>query len=165
MSDELASQLESVLTQLESDRRVIQIRVSGEIRFAAAEDAARFRDALGIMPPSGLPAAFLESLDDPLGDLVSRYARTHVPFQLEDVTTRFAVGKAVIRETLQRLVDKDRLLEGEFLPRWARSRMVRSRRAADTQAQVAGPLAQTGRTGLARCARPILAHVAIHFGS
>lgn len=115
-SPELQSQLDRTLQQMESDRRVIQIRISGEIRFAAAEDASRFRDALGVMPPPGLPDAFMESVEDPLGDLVSRYARTHVPFQLEDVAARFGIGKAVIRETLQRLVAKDRLLEGEFLP-------------------------------------------------
>ena len=106
----------SALEQMESDRRIIQIRIGREIRYAAAEDAARFRDALGVMPPPGLPDAFMESVADPIDDLVSRYARTHVPFQLEDVASRFEIGKSVIRDALHRLAAKDRILEGEFLP-------------------------------------------------
>jgi ATP-dependent helicase Lhr and Lhr-like helicase len=43
-------------------RRVIWIRIAGQRRLAAAEDAARFRDALGVAPPPGLPDAFLESV-------------------------------------------------------------------------------------------------------
>jgi ATP-dependent helicase Lhr and Lhr-like helicase len=97
-------------------RRVIWIRIAGQQRVAAAEDAARFRDALGVVPPPGLPDAFLESVADPLGDLVSRYARTHVPFQAEQVAERFGLGVAPVREALQRLLARNRLLEGEFLP-------------------------------------------------
>ena len=39
------------------------VRVAGEERLIAAEDAGRYRDALGAMPPSGLPDAFLEGID------------------------------------------------------------------------------------------------------
>ncbi len=114
--NEFVAKLDTTLEQLESDRRIIQIRVGGEMRFAASEDAARFRDALGVMPPPGLPDAFMETVSNPLGDLVSRYARTHVPFQLEDVAARFSLGKAIVRDALQELAAKDRVLEGEFLP-------------------------------------------------
>ena len=37
------------------------MRIAGEERLIAAEDAGRYRDALGAMPPSGLPDAFLEA--------------------------------------------------------------------------------------------------------
>jgi ATP-dependent helicase Lhr and Lhr-like helicase len=97
-------------------RRVIRIRIAGQRRLAAAEDAARFRDALGVAPPPGLPDAFLESVADPLGDLVSRFARTHVPFRAEQVAERFGLGIAPVREALQRLLARNRLFEGEFLP-------------------------------------------------
>ena len=110
------TQLDNVLQQMENDRRVIQIRIAGEIRYAAAEDAARFRDALGVVPPPGLPDAFMQTLADPMADLVSRYARTHVPFQIEEVAARFGIGKQIIRDTLKRLAAQDRILEGEFLP-------------------------------------------------
>jgi ATP-dependent Lhr-like helicase len=111
-----AGQLESWICQLEDQRRVISIRLQEEMRYIAAEDAARFRDALGVVLPTGLPGALLEPIDQPLEDLLSRYARTHGPFQIEQVARRFGMGAAVIRQTLNRLVARDRVLEGEFLP-------------------------------------------------
>lgn len=113
---DFCSSLATILQQLEADRRIVSIRVGGEMRYVAAEDTARYRDALGVVPPPGLPNAFTESVADPMGDLVSRYGRTHVPFRVDDVATRFCVGKATILQTLQRLAKKNRVLEGEFLP-------------------------------------------------
>ena len=104
------------LNELVETRRVIRIRMGDEVRYGAAEDTARFRDALGIAPPLGMPAAFLESVAEPLVDLVSRYARTHGPFVIEDVARRFRLGIAVIRTALQELQRRGRVLEGEFLP-------------------------------------------------
>ncbi len=43
-----------------AERRALRVRVAGEERLIAAEDAGRYRDALGVMPPGGLPEAFLE---------------------------------------------------------------------------------------------------------
>ena len=57
-----------------------RVTLAGEPRFAAAEDAGRLRDALGVPPPPGLPEAFLEPVPDALRELVARYARTHGPF-------------------------------------------------------------------------------------
>ena len=62
------------------DRRAAIVRIAGEERLIAAEDAGRYRDGLGAMPPSGLPEAFLESGDEPLGSLVARFARSRGPF-------------------------------------------------------------------------------------
>ncbi len=112
----VVAELDPWIEQLIAQRRIIPVRVAGELRYAAAEDAARFRDALGVVPPPGLPDAFMESVADPLADLVSRYARTHVPFQLEDVAARFGLGVGVVRTALQTLLSQDRVLEGEFLP-------------------------------------------------
>ena len=68
------------LAELEEARRAIRVRVAGEERWVAVEDAGRLRDALGVPLPVGVPEAFLEPVRDPLGDLVARYARTHGPF-------------------------------------------------------------------------------------
>ena len=38
-----------------AERRAVIVRIAGEERLIAAEDAGRYRDALGVMPPSGLP--------------------------------------------------------------------------------------------------------------
>ena len=49
-----------------AERRAVLVRIVGEERLIAAEDAGRYRDALGAMPPSGLPDAFLEGGPDSL---------------------------------------------------------------------------------------------------
>ncbi|GLW62769.1 DEAD/DEAH box helicase [Actinomadura rubrobrunea] len=102
--------------ELERSRRAIRVRVAGRDCWAAVEDAARLRDALGVPPPVGVPEAFLEPVDDPLGDLVSRYARTHGPFRAADVAARFGLGVAVVTDALRRLAGEGRVVEGEFLP-------------------------------------------------
>ena len=102
------------IDDLVSARRVIELRIAGELRLAAAEDAARFRDALGANPPPGLPAAFLESVADPLGDLVSRYARTHGPFTAADAAERLGLGEAPVLTALERLVEAGRVVAGSF---------------------------------------------------
>src|SRR5439155_5094192 len=62
------------------ERRAVTIRFAGEERLIAAEDAGRYRDALGAMPPSGLPDSFLEGGPESLRQLVLRYAKGRGPF-------------------------------------------------------------------------------------
>ena len=104
------------LVELEGSRQVIRLRVAGEERWAAVEDAARLRDALGVSLPVGIPDPFLEPVRDPLGDLVARYARTHGPFRAADVATWYGLGQAVVTDALRRLVGAGRLVEGELRP-------------------------------------------------
>ncbi|MFK7821732.1 MAG: DEAD/DEAH box helicase [Planctomycetaceae bacterium] len=104
------------LADLKTSRRVVELKVAGEQRYVAAEDAGRLRDGLGIVPPMGLPEAFLESVADPLGDLVSRFARTHGPFTTQQVADRFGLGTAPVLTALHALAGRDRVIEGEFRP-------------------------------------------------
>jgi ATP-dependent helicase Lhr and Lhr-like helicase len=104
------------LDELVLQRRGFPVMLAGEKRWVAAEDAARVRDGLGIPPPPGLPRELLEPVENPLGDLVSRWARTHGPFRAEDLAARFGVGTAVVHATLERLLSQGRVLEGGFLP-------------------------------------------------
>jgi len=104
------------LAELEAARRAVRVRVAGEERWAPVEDAGRLRDALGVPPPVGVPAAFLEPVRDPLGDLVARHARTHGPFTAAEVAGRFGLGTAIVTEALHRLAGAGRLVEGEFRP-------------------------------------------------
>ncbi|MFS0854019.1 ATP-dependent helicase [Microbacterium sp. 179-I 3D4 NHS] len=104
------------LEALVQARRAIPVTIAGTTRIAAIEDAGRLRDALGAALPTGIPVAFLEPLADPLGDLAARYARTHGPFTTEALATRFGLGAAVARHTLQRLENAGRLTSGIFLP-------------------------------------------------
>ena len=104
------------LAELEASRQALRLRVAGQERWVAIEDAARFRDALGTAMPPGVPKAFLEPVDDPVGDLVGRWARTHGPFPPEEPARRFGLGVAVVAETLARLEAAGRVVQGEFRP-------------------------------------------------
>jgi ATP-dependent helicase Lhr and Lhr-like helicase len=104
------------IDELVDQRRAIRVHVGGEARVAAAEDAARYRDALGVALPAGLPAAFTDPHPEPLRSLLGRYARTHVPFTSRDVATRFSIDAAVARATLLALESDGRVVEGEFRP-------------------------------------------------
>jgi ATP-dependent Lhr-like helicase len=105
-----------MLTELEEQRRAIRVRIAGEERWIAVEDASRLRDALGTPLPVGVAQAFLEPVADPLGDLASRYARTHGPFHAIDVAARFGLGLAVAEQALHRLAATGRVVQGEFRP-------------------------------------------------
>ncbi|GGP66502.1 ATP-dependent helicase [Streptomyces melanogenes] len=102
--------------ELAAARRAIRVRVGGAEHWAAIEDAGRLRDALGTALPVGVPEAFTEPVKDPLGDLLSRYARTHGPFTSATAAARFGLGTAVTDGALQRLAASGRVVLGEFHP-------------------------------------------------
>jgi ATP-dependent Lhr-like helicase len=104
------------LTELAAQRRVIEVRIAGEDRWVAVEDAGRLRDALGTALPVGLPDAFVESVADPLGDLLTRYARSRGPFAASAAAERFGIGVAVVTSVLARMTGSGRLVRGELRP-------------------------------------------------
>jgi ATP-dependent Lhr-like helicase len=104
------------LDELVRERRAIAVTLAGEARFAAAEDAGRLRDALGVPTPAGLPAAFLTPVPDALVQLVARYARTHAPFTPAALQHRYGVAEPPLQQALAELVARGRVLEGEFRP-------------------------------------------------
>jgi ATP-dependent Lhr-like helicase len=106
----------AAVSAMVSEKRVIEISVAGEPRFAAAEDASRYRDALGCSLPLGLPLAFTEPVARPLEELVGRYARTHGPFLVADVAMRFGVPPERASGALSALEGDGRLVLGEFRP-------------------------------------------------
>ena len=106
----------SDLAELEGTRRAIRVRIAGEQRWLAIEDAGRVRDALGAALPVGVPEAYTEPVRDPLGDLVSRYARTHGPFRPADIAVRLGLGVAVVDGALTRLTTSGRIVQGSFRP-------------------------------------------------
>ena len=67
---------EDLAEPLVAERRAVHVRIGKERRLIAAEDAGRYRDAVGAMPPGGLPDVFLEATEEPLHSLVRRFART-----------------------------------------------------------------------------------------
>ena len=104
------------LETLEGDRRVVRVRVGGEMRFAAIEDVARLRDALGVSPPAGVPESLLAPVADPLGDVVGRYARTHGPFTAADAALDLGLPEAAVTEVLVRLEAQGRVAAGAYRP-------------------------------------------------
>jgi ATP-dependent helicase Lhr and Lhr-like helicase len=102
-----------MLADLERERRAVAMRIGGEERWIAAEDAGVYRDALGAVPPGGLPDAFLEEGDEPLARIVRRYARTHGPFTTRRLADRYGVDpKPVLRE----LERAGQMVRGELRP-------------------------------------------------
>jgi ATP-dependent Lhr-like helicase len=109
-SDEFVMEFADFLIR---ERRAVIVRVGGDERLIAAEDAGRYRDALGAMPPGGLPDVFLESGEEPLRSLVARFARSRGPFTTAEANERF--GRDVEPE-LRVLEREEKLVRGELRP-------------------------------------------------
>ena len=102
-----------LLNELERERRAIRLRVGGEERYVAADEAGLYRDALGAVPPGGLPEAFLADVPDALHVLVARFARTHGPFTGDELHARYGVDVGAVLRELERSGD---LVRGELRP-------------------------------------------------
>jgi ATP-dependent helicase Lhr and Lhr-like helicase len=104
---------DALLVELQRERRAIAVRVGGEERFIAADEAGLYRDALGVVPPGGLPEAFLADVPDALRELLARYARTHGPFTNEELHARYGLDASAVLRELERTGD---LVRGEIRP-------------------------------------------------
>ena len=104
---------EPMLEDLLSERRALRVRVLGEQRWIDAADAGLYRDALGVAPPGGLPAAFLEDVPDALRRLLARYAATHGPFTTAELRARYGVDCSAVLRELERAGG---LVRGELRP-------------------------------------------------
>jgi ATP-dependent Lhr-like helicase len=119
--EELARRVESPellqhVDRLARARRLLDLRIAGERRLIAAEDAARYRDALGIPLPPGIAASLLEPVAHPVLELVRRYARTHGPFTCRAAADRFGLDGEDVEAVLLQLAREGRVLEGGFIP-------------------------------------------------
>jgi ATP-dependent Lhr-like helicase len=101
------------LRRLEDERRALRVRLGGEERWIAAGDAGLYRDALGVVPPGGLPDAFLVDVPDAMLSLLRRLARTHGPFETGDVRARYGVDAGPALSELERAGE---LVLGELRP-------------------------------------------------
>jgi ATP-dependent Lhr-like helicase len=104
------------LGALDGSRRAVVLRVAGESRWIAIEDAARYRDGVGVALPVGVPTAFLGPAEGALDGLLARWARVHGPFLAPEPAGRWAVPVARIEEALGRLLEAGTILRGEFRP-------------------------------------------------
>lgn len=104
------------LDDLVASRRIFRVRHRGSDLFAAGEDLSRLRDALGVVTPQEAPVGLLEPVEDPVGDVVHRYARTHGPFTTAEAATSMGLPEAVVRDTLRRLEHRQKVAAGAFRP-------------------------------------------------
>ncbi len=98
------------------ERRAIRARLAGTDVLLAAEDAGLFRDAFGVMPPGGLPDAFLEPVDDARERVLLRFARSRGPFTTIEVATRYGIESSEVELFLRGLEHRDLLVRGELRP-------------------------------------------------
>ena len=103
----------ALLRELERERRVIRARIGGHERYIAADEAGLYRDALGVVPPGGLPDAFLADVPDALSQLVARFARTHGPFTHDEIYVRYGIDTSAVLRELERAGE---LVRGEIRP-------------------------------------------------
>ena len=102
-----------MLETLAGERRAIRIRLGGEQRWIDAADAGLYRDALGAVPPGGLPDVFLADVPDALLKIARRYALTHGPFVGADLRERYGVDLSSALTALER---EDELVQAELRP-------------------------------------------------
>lgn len=127
VTDEVAEEVGKLLRA----RRALEVQIAGEKRLIAVEDAARYRDALGVPLPPGLPGAFLQEMPDALLDLMRRFARTHGPFTTPEAAGRFDLPMESVEAVLQRLIQSGKVVEGGFRPggmhrEWCDNEVLRS---------------------------------------
>ncbi len=101
---------------LVAGRRAVVVRVAGEGRLIAVEDAGRYRDGLGAPLPPGIPDAFLEPVPDALTQLVRRWARTHGPFVTAEPAARLGVPVDLVDLVVKELEVAGTLVHGAFRP-------------------------------------------------
>jgi ATP-dependent Lhr-like helicase len=107
------------LEGLRAARRALTVSFAGQSWWVAIEDLGLLRDGVGIAVPVGVRANFTESVADPLGELLGRYARTHGPFTTGDAANRFGLGLRVTADVLGRKAIDGKLVRGEFTDRAA----------------------------------------------
>lgn len=102
------------LEGLRAARRTLTVTFAGATWWVSIEDIGLLRDGVGVAVPVGIPLTFLESSDDPLGELLGRYARTRGPFGTDEAAARFGLGLRVTADVLGRLAVDGKLVRGEF---------------------------------------------------
>jgi ATP-dependent Lhr-like helicase len=103
-------------SELVRERRALWVPIAGEQRLIAIEDAGRFRDALGVAPPSGIPAVFLEPVEHALPSLLARFARRRGPFTTVEAAARYGLAEQVAEMELASLEAAGRLVRGGLRP-------------------------------------------------
>lgn len=154
-----------LLADLEAAHRAFSAVISGEKRWAAADDGPRLSAVLGIVAP--LWAQREGKLSRPLDGLAARFARTHGPFDSEEAACTLGVGVALAAESLERLAAEGRLVrlgpdrwaDGAVLARLRSRSLARAREAVRPVPADAYVRFLLDRQDIARAGEPTLAGV------
>lgn len=154
-----------LLADLEAAHRAFSAVISGEKRWAAADDGPRLSAVLGIVAP--LWAQREGKLSRPLDGLAARFARTHGPFDSEEAACTLGVGVALAAESLERLAAEGRLVrlgpdrwaDGVVLARLRSRSLARAREAVRPVPANAYVRFLLDRQDIARAGEPTLAGV------
>lgn len=106
--------IEEWLRELRNETRCLEVKVAKEVRWIAIEDASRYRDALGVRIGAGVPETFQQPVANPVEDLLMRFARTHGPFTVNAVASRFGLSEKAADQHLTALAKAGRILEGAY---------------------------------------------------
>lgn len=154
-----------LLADLEAAHRAFSAAISGEKRWAAADDGPRLSAVLGIVAP--LWAQREGKLSRPLDGLAARFARTHGPFDSEEAACTLGVGVALAAESLERLAAEGRLVrlgpdrwaDGAVLARLRSRSLARAREAVRPVPANAYVRFLLDRQDIARAGEPTLAGI------
>lgn len=154
-----------LLADLEAAHRAFSAVISGEKRWAAADDGPRLSAVLGIVAP--LWAQREGKLSRPLDGLAARFARTHGPFGSEEAACTLGVGVALAAESLERLAAEgrlvrlgpDRWVDGAVLARLRSRSLARAREAVRPVPANAYVRFLLDRQDIARAGEPTLAGI------
>lgn len=154
-----------LLADLEAAHRAFSAVISGEKRWAAADDGPRLSAVLGIAAP--LWAQREGKLSRPLDGLAARFARTHGPFDSEEAACTLGVGVALAAESLERLAAEGRLVrlgpdhwaDGAVLARLRSRSLARAREAVRPVPANAYVRFLLDRQDIARAGEPTLAGI------
>ena len=154
-----------LLADLEAAHRAFSAVISGEKRWAAADDGPRLSAVLGIVAP--LWAQREGKLSRPLDGLAARFARTHGPFDSEEAACTLGVGVALAAESLERLAAEGRLVrlgpdrwaDGAVLARLRSRSLARAREAVRPVPANAYVRFLLDRQDIARADEPTLAGI------
>ena len=154
-----------LLADLEAAHRAFSAVISGEKRWAAADDGPRLSAVLGIAVPSW--AQREGKLSRPLDGLAARFARTHGPFDSEEAAFSLGVGVTLAADSLERLAAEGRLVrlgpdrwaDGTVLARLRSRSLARAREAVRPVPADAYVRFLLDRQDVARTGEPTLAGI------
>ena len=101
---------QAVESELVNAGRAMRVRIAGREHLAQVSDAPLLRDGLGVPVPPGVPAQ-VETIEDALSQLVSRWARTRGPFVLRELAAAFGLS---ISAAYTAVTSMDSTVEGHY---------------------------------------------------